>query len=125
MKTSIAIAAAVTTLTCACSTADDHLHPFSRGWRDGEIQMLGSATSSFPAGAIDCRGRQTPKEPIDPVYAYVQFDFRPTGKYFGSNPKQRHIISRVMPGVRLAEGDRVRVNLKDCAQAVVPWKSPS
>ena len=125
MKTSISIAIAVATLTFACSTPENRLHPFSQGWRNGEIKMLGSATSSFPVGAIDCRGSQAHKEPIDQVYAYVQFDFRSSGKYFGSNPKQRHIISRVMPGVRIAKGDHVRVNLKDCSQAVAPQKSQS
>ena len=125
MKSSISIVIVLTTLTCACSAPEDRLHPFSQGWRNGEVQMLGPATSSFPVGAIDCRGSQAHKEPIDQVYAYVQFDFRSSGKYFGSNPKQRHIISRVMPGVRMAKGDHVRVNLKDCTQAVALQKSQS
>ncbi|WP_156895725.1 hypothetical protein [Massilia putida] len=121
----MAMAVGMATLACACSTPDNGQHPFSRGWRTGEIEMLGSSTTRFPLGAIDCRIQHVGGEPAESLYAYVQFDFRSSGKFFGSNPKQRHIIAPVAPGTRIAEGTTVLVNLKDCTQPVVPRKDGS
>lgn len=118
MRASTAVTAVIAVSLCACANFDDRRYPFGQGWRSGDIELLGTSMTAFPAGAIDCRAGRIPIMATAPVYAYVQFDFRPSGKFFGSNPKQRHIIAPVAPGAMVAQGQRVHVNIKDCALAI-------
>jgi len=125
MRHSTTTTALMAIVVCACSTFEDARYPSSQGWRTGKIQSLAASTTPLPFGAIDCRAQAIETPPTATAFAYVQFDFRPSPKYFGSNPTQRHIIARVAPGAHVTRGEHVRVNVKDCSEPVVPLENAS
>lgn len=118
MLNTVVTIGAILASMAGCTSMDNGRYRYDQGWRFGNIVKIGSATTDFPTAPFDCRRAVPNAGGAEHDYAYVHLAniHERGGKYFNSNSKLRHVIVRLRPGTSLREGDRVRVNIRDCTQ---------
>ncbi len=110
-------------LASGCSFFDER-YAFGQGWRIGEVLKVGSAAELAFAG-IDCRRNMPDGGNRDHRFAEIQVDFRQTARkhpHAGATPP-RYAIVPVPDSLQIVPGDRVYVNIQDCALAIERFPS--
>lgn len=107
-------------LAAGCATSRNGPYDSRDGWRVGEVLRIGNG-AGFGTASVDCRGAIDASAQPATRFAYVQLDFRRIGrKYPAQGTTQRFAIVPVPPGQRIAPGDDIHLNVRDCSLPITP-----
>lgn len=113
-KRFIVALAAASALGCTLKTERDDRYEYAEGWRAGKVVEIGRNVTATRSSADDCRNDGTARSE-DTLYARIE-RYHHTSVYWQVAP--------LPPGSKLAVGDLVYVNIKDCT-AGIPLRGSS
>lgn len=108
-------------LISGCADIYGPRHDYMQGWRVSEVQGIGTSATAFPITALDCRRKLAQRNDAGQGYAYVQFDFSPTGK--GFYHPSRYAIVPIPDRMTINKRDEVLLNIRDCSKTIAALSS--
>lgn len=108
------VLAATFALGCTLKTEGDDRYEYAEGWRAGKIVEIGRNVTAPKSSSADCRNDGTARSE-DTQYARIE-RYHHTSVYWQVTP--------LPVGSKLAVGDLVYVNIKDCT-AGIPLRGSS
>lgn len=105
------VLAIVPMVVTGCATAYEGTYHFSEGWREAIVVEIAEASNISKSGAMDCRKRLG-AEGARHKFARVYYSF--------SAARRIHAVVPVEDPDRVAVGDKVYINIRECHAAVLP-----